>query len=187
MSARHLKVVEFDEQGQVIEPTCKDCLRRVDEIAGLEKVIRSQAAQIQALLRDKDAAAREHPLWPVGRALFCEWRTLCRHPRSPWTPDRFWQIERYLTNVKYGESLEARVLLCRRAIAGSAYDSFATTRRNGSRQVFNEWERTFPDKSGGFEERCCKAPRDWQPGARIDQGESWTFADVETAMRGRQR
>ncbi len=184
MSAKHLRVVEFDDNGELVEETCPECRRRIDELAGLERVIRSQAAQIQALMRDKAAEAREHPLWPVGRALFGEWRARCRHPRSPWTPDRFWVWEPFATNVKYGQTLDLRVALCRRAIAGAAFDAFVTTRRNQTTKRHDAWDLIYRS-ADKFEEFCCKAPRDWQPGDSIDAGEGWTLIDVERALVAR--
>ncbi len=182
-AASHLRVIEFDgDTGELHEPDCADCLRKNDEIAGLERDIRGWAARYAELKRDRDRDAREHPLWPVGRALFGEWRALCRHPRSPWTPERFWLIEPFLSNPKYGAALAARVLLCRRAVAGAMFDCYVTTRRNGTQKRHDDWELIYRS-AGKWEEFCCRAPRGWEPSSAIEAGESWTFEDVERAMR----
>lgn len=160
--ASHLKVVEFDEEGQVREDECVSCRKKNDEIAGLERDIRGWAVRYAELKRDRDRDAREHPLWPVAKAIFVEWKRLCRHPRSPWTPDRFWQIEPYLTNAKYAPELPGRIALCRRAVAGAAYDAYKTTRRNGSTKHHNDWDLVFRSSSK-FEEFANRAPKDWAP------------------------
>lgn len=158
----HLKVVEFDDNGEVHEDDCPSCKRKNDEIAGLERDVRGWAVRYRELQRDKAVEAREHPLWPVGEALFRAWRKRCNHPRSPWTPDRFWAIEPFLTNGKYGPTLEARVMLCARAIAGAGFDPFKLKRKNGSVKVFNDWD-LIHRSSDKWEEFCCKAPLKWTP------------------------
>ena len=94
--------------------------------------------------------------------LFKAWRKRCNHPRSPWTPDRFWAIEPFLSNGKYGPTLEDRVMLCARAIAGAGFDAFKTTRKNGTVKVFNDWD-LIHRSADKWEEFCCKAPRGWEP------------------------
>lgn len=162
--ASHLKVIEYDgDTGELHEPDCADCLRRIDEIAGLERDIRGWAVRYAELKRDKATEAREHPMWPVGEVIFREWRTLCRHPRSPWTPDRFWSLEPYITGERYGKTLDDRIAMCRRAVAGAAFDAFTVRRANGTTKRFDEWERIFAEKSGKFEEMCNRAPKEWTP------------------------
>lgn len=160
--ASHLKVVEFDDNGEVHQDECEACKRKNDEIAGLERDVRGWAVRFRELERDKDAEAKNHPLWHAAEVIFEEWRELCRHPRSPWTPDRFWVIVPFLTNRKYGKTADERVVLCRRAIAGAAYDPFVSTRRNGSTQRHDGWDLIFRS-SDKFESFCCKAPRGWTP------------------------
>ena len=162
MSAPNLKLVVNPDTGEVIEPDCLDCRRHLDEISGLERDLRGWAVRYAQLKRDKDTDAREHPMWPVGERIFREWRSVCRHPRSPWTPDRFWMVEPFLTNAKYGVELEQRVALCRRAVAGAAFDPFVSHRRNGSEHRHNGWDLIFRS-SDKFEEFCCKAPAGWKP------------------------
>jgi hypothetical protein len=156
----HLHVVVNPDTGEIVEPDCEGCRTKNDEIAGLERDVRGWAVRYAELKRDRDAEAREHPMWPVGERVFREWRQLCRHPRSPWTQDRFWQIEPFLTNPKYGKEEEARVALCRRAVAGAAYDAYKTTRRNGSVKHHNDWDLIFRS-ADKFEEFCNRAPTGW--------------------------
>lgn len=68
--------------------------------------------------------------------------------------------EPFLSSGRYGGSLEDRVMLCARAIAGAGFDAFSVQRRNGSVKRFDEWERIY---GKGFEEFCNRAPRDWSP------------------------
>lgn len=161
--ASHLKVVEFDDHGEVRETDCPHCKRKNDEIAGLERDIRGWAVRYRELERNLAVDAREHPMWKVAEGIFREWRTLCRHPRSPWTPDRFWLIEPFLTSARWGKELDERIVLCRRAVAGAAFDAFTVTRKNGTAKRFDEWERIFGKGAGGFEDMCNRAPRGWQP------------------------
>jgi hypothetical protein len=101
-------------------------------------------------------------MWPAAKRLFGEWKLACNHKRSPFTTDRFWQVEPYLTNTRYAKGEQERIDLCRRAIAGAAFDPFVTRRRNGSTKRHDDWELIFRDSSK-FEEFCCRAPRDWSP------------------------
>lgn len=114
------------------------------------------------LERDKATEAREHPMWAPGEILFREWRTLCKHPNSKWTPDRFWDIEPFLTNGKYAPTEQGRIDLCRRAIAGAAFDCFVTQRKNGSAKRHDDWDLIFRNASK-FEEFCNRAPLGWTP------------------------
>jgi hypothetical protein len=160
MSAAHLRVVN-EETGE-IEPTCPECRRKDAEISGLTRDIRGWMVRYRELVRDRDTDAREHPMWPVAKAIFTEWKRLCRHPRSPWTPDKFWMCEPFLTNAKYAQELEGRIALCRRAVAGAAFDAYKTTRRNGSTKSHDDWSLIFRD-STKFEEFCNRAPKGWMP------------------------
>jgi hypothetical protein len=94
--------------------------------------------------------------------LFRGWRKRCNHPRSPWSADRFWQVEPYLSGGRYGGSLEDRVKLVARAIAGAGFDAFEVKRKNGTTKRFDEWSRIFKDSST-YEDFCCRAPRGWEP------------------------
>lgn len=136
----------------------REVAHREDIIAGLQRDIRGWAQRYRELERDRKAEALEHELWPVGQRVFSAWRKQCRHPRSVYTADRFWQIEPFLTHTKYGKTAEDRERLCMRAIAGAAFDAFVVKRKNGSVKRFDEWERIF-ESAGKFEEFCNRAPR----------------------------
>lgn len=154
MSVPALRLV--DANGEIHEGGCPDCSRKDDIIVGLERDIRGWATRFRELQREKDQEARDHPLWPAGELLFDHWRRVCNHPRSVWTPDRFWECLPFLSSPKYGP------VMCERGIAGAAYDPFKTTRRNGSVKRHDGWEQIFA-KAGRLEEFCCRAPRDWKP------------------------
>lgn len=140
----------------------RELARREDVIAGLQRDIRGWAQRYRELERDRDVEAREHELWPVGESIFRDWRKRCRHPRSVWTTDRFWLIQPFLTNGKYGKELSDRIALCRRAVAGAEFDAFEVRRKNGSSKRFDEWERIF-ESAGKVEEFCNRAPIGWTP------------------------
>lgn len=157
--ASHLKVVEFDDNGEVHESDCAACTRKNDEIAGLERDVRGWAVRYAELKRDRDAEAREHPMWETGKALFTEWKKATNHPRSHWTPERFWQCERFLTGSRFGQTTEERCVWIRRAIRGIAFDCFKTTRRNGSVKLHNDWELLFRSEDK-FREFVARAPKE---------------------------
>jgi hypothetical protein len=71
-------------------------------------------------------------------------------------------IEPFLTNAKYGQEVEQRVALCRRAVAGAAFDPFVSRRRNGTEHRHDDWDLIFRS-SDKFEQFCCKAPAGWKP------------------------
>jgi hypothetical protein len=155
---RHLRVVEHDDNGEVIAPcTNPECRRRIDEIAGLERDIRGWAVRYQELKRDRNLQAEEHPCWNAGKWLFGQWKYLCGHPRARWSPDRFWLVEPFLQGDRWGKSLKARLALCRLAIEGAQFDAFEVTRKNGGIKRFDEWERIFAS-SGSLEEFVKRAP-----------------------------
>lgn len=135
-------------------------------IAGLERDIRGWAVRYRQLAEDRNQLAREHPCWEAGEWLFNQWRRACKHPRARWTPDRFWLIEPFLVNDKWGKTLRARLAMCRLAIDGAAFDAFRRQRRNGTWEVFDEWERIFAS-AGKLESFCKKAPEDAVERCRI--------------------
>lgn len=161
MTVVDTKTGEVVELVEIIELR-RELARREDVIAGLQRDIRGWAMRFRELERDRAIEAREHELWPVGESVFRDWRKRCRHPRSVWTPDRFWLIEPFLVNQKYGAALDDRIALCRRAVAGAEFDAFEVKRKNGSTKRFDEWERVF-EGAGKVEEFCNRAPIGWTP------------------------
>lgn len=136
--------------------------RSADVIAGLQRDVRGWAVRFRELQRDRAAEAREHDLWPIGERVFREWKRACRHPRSPWTPDRFWQAQPFLSDPGYGERVEDRETLLLRAVAGAAFDPHTARRRNGSIKRYDDWDLIFRN-AGKVEEFACRAPRGWAP------------------------
>lgn len=145
--ARHLRVI--DEDGIELDG-CPACARKDDELAGLQRDIRGWAARYAELKRDKESEAQRSRYWPAALEVFEHWQTVCKHPRSGWSADRFFLVEPFLK--KHG------VEMCKRAIDGYAFDCFVTTRRNGSKRRHDGWELIFGDR-GHFEEGVNKAPR----------------------------
>jgi hypothetical protein len=112
------------------------------------------------LKRDREQDAREHECWPVGKALFTEWKQRCNHPKTHWTAERFWQAEPFLTGGRFGATVEERSKWIRRAIAGAAFDAYRTPRKNGTVKVHNDWSLIFRDEDR-FREFVAKAPPGW--------------------------
>jgi hypothetical protein len=163
--ARHLHPIDTrtGEVGTPSFPGCAECQRKADEIACMRRDLRGWAIRYKELERDKAAEARESPLWPVGELLFHAWRVRCNHPRSPWCPDRFWDIEPFLSTPRYGKTLEVRVMLCARAIAGAGFDAFERKRKNGTTKRFDDWSKHVFKDTATFEECANRAPRGWSP------------------------
>lgn len=186
MSAeRHLKVVEFDGNGEVIETRCPDCRKHLDELAGAERIIRRQSHEIAELQRDRAQDAREHPLWPVAKLVYSDWRVRCNHKKSPWTTERFWIAEPFLSSPKYAPTLEGRVTLCLRAVAGAEFDAFRTPRKNGTTKSHDDWDQSIFKTAGRWEEFCCKAPPQWQPTISPELREA--IAQAERLLAGQKQ
>jgi hypothetical protein len=127
-----------------------------DTLPGLESTIRSQAATITKLRRDRDRDARSSELWPIVRELFDEWRREtalaagAKKPRrSKFTTDRF--------EVAMPFVRDHGVALCRAAIAGIAFDPFVTQRKNGTAKRHDGWDLVFRS-SDKLEEFAKRAP-----------------------------
>lgn len=139
------------QTGELSDHVCRECSAKDDQIAGLERDIRGWRARYADLARDREADARQHPLWDEAKALFGEWKLACGHPRCRFDAGRFELVKPFLE--RYG------VELCRRAIAGASFDPFTTTRKNGSVKRHDDWELVFRN-AGKFEEFCNRAPRE---------------------------
>lgn len=124
-----------------------------DVISGLQRDIRGWSHRFEELKRDKVQAAKHHERYSEVEIAFKEWKRLCKHPRSPYTADRFWLALPFYENPKYGLKMMIQ------AVRGAAYDPFEVTRKNGTRKRFDEWERIFAS-AGNFEDFCNRAPRE---------------------------
>lgn len=162
--AGHLRAVDraTGEAAPATFPNCDECQRKADEIYALHRDLRAWAIRYRELQRDKAVEAREHPCWPVAQLLFSGWRKRCNHPKARWTEDRFWACEAFLSGGRYGKTLEDRVMLCARAIAGAGFDAFEVKRKNQTVKRFDEWSRIF-DGADKFEDFCNRAPLGWRP------------------------
>lgn len=149
MTRPNLKVVD-PETGELHGEDCPSCLTLRDQVAGAERDIRAWRQRCANLERDRITAAREHPLWDEARELFAYWAVKCRHPKSKWTADRFWQVEPLLS--EYG------LAMCKRTIDGAAYDPYTTNRRNGTVKRHDDFELLFRN-AGKLEEFANRAPR----------------------------
>jgi hypothetical protein len=151
-AARHLRSVDA-ATGEVLD-SCPRCQDLEAQIAGAEKDIRAWRRRYAELARDRERDAKNHPLWDTAAELFGEWKLACRHPRSAWTVDRFETVAPLLE--KYG------VAMCRRAIAGAAFDPYRTTRRNGTEQRHDDFSLVFRD-AGRLESFANRCPKGWTP------------------------
>jgi hypothetical protein len=169
--ARHLRVVEHDDNGEVIQTACPECRKHLDVIAALERDIRGWGIRHAELKRDKAQEAEEHPCWEAAQWVFRQWKRRCNHPRARWSHDRFWLIEPFLVADKWGKTLKARVALCLLAIDGAEHDAWTVTRKNGSAKRFDEFDRIFAT-TGSFEEFCKRAPADARARCAVARGET---------------
>jgi hypothetical protein len=128
----------FDpETGEIIENLCPRCADTAAQLDGAEKEIRAWRARYASLLKDKKEEAEHSQFWPIGIALFQEWKIATNHWRSAWTADRFWLCQPFLEREKF--------TACRYAVWGIAahpnrkeitpdyfevYDSFELVFRN---------------------------------------------------------
>lgn len=152
-----------DHQSAELEAVKAELADANRTIVGLETDLNAWRIRYRKLAEDKAAEARQHYLFPIVMMLFKGWQAHCNHPRARFSPDRFWAIEPFLTTKRYGGSLEARVALCCRAIAGAGYNPGRRQRKNGTWQRFDDWGDSIFYSAGRFEEYCNKTPKGWQP------------------------
>jgi hypothetical protein len=160
VNARPALHVVNTETGEVHEH-CPGCAIKDDEIEGLQGTIRSQAAKITALKRDRERDAREHQLWPTALEIVKVWRVVCNHGRASFGAAEFELIRPILQDKQYGHDLPDRKAMCLRAVAGAAFDAFRTQRRNGSWKRHDDLDLIFRSRSK-FQEFCNRAPADWE-------------------------
>jgi hypothetical protein len=164
---RHLEAVEDAPTLIVVNPETGQQMGTLDEhlqelkdlLAGAETDVRAWRTRHANLKRDKEAEAREDPLWPEVVALFKLWQRACNHPKSTFGPERFEEAKPFLE--RHGAEL------CQRAICGLAFDPFKTRRKNGTVKAHDGWHLAF-GKVERFEECACKAPADWKERYGID-------------------
>lgn len=164
MPAPSLRIVP-DANGEIpksYEELQAELARTLAVLKGTERDLRGWMVRYRELAEDKKAEAREHILWPLGQHLFRGWQRACDHPKTPWTEDRFWLVEPFLSLPRYAPALEMRVVLCCRAIIGARYDCWKKPQRNGRWKRFDEFDRIFATHAS-FEDFCNRAPVGWQP------------------------
>ena len=142
-----------NEDGEILPP-CPTCEDKERVLRRAENRIRGLELQIAQLKEDRAKSARNHTRWHEVEALFDEWKRHCKHPNSRLSADRFYLALPFLEG--HGEDL------CRRAIAGAAYDAYETKRKNGTTKRHDDWELIHRSQ-GKFEEFCNRAPKGWKP------------------------
>ena len=173
-----LRVVDAD--GEVLAGGCPNCQLREDEIAGLQSTIRSQAATLAQLRRDKLAQAMRSGLWPDAMEAFAYWKAQTKHKASTWTVQRFDLVSPFLKS----DGLDVVKL----AITGAAFDPYKADKRNraGRVVVYDGWETIFRSRDT-FDAHIAKAPRKavdrvLRAGLKIDPDELRRKAEVILAM-----
>lgn len=173
--ARHLRPIPESAEAMLLvlnpangetKPLIEYTQELEDHIAGLQRDIRAEHVRYENLKRDKDAEARESPVWPAAVRIFDYWRRECNHTRSEFSLDRFEMIRPFLERLsapKRGRSeaaqarLEKAEAICKLAVDGIAHDPYVTTRKNGTKRFHNGWHLIFGE-ADQFEERCNAAP-----------------------------
>lgn len=152
------------ETGEVTEEACRHCKVKEDEIGGLQRDIRGWAKRYADLKRDKDQEAHDHNLFPLAERCFRYWKRACNHPRSKFTPDRFWAVVPFLSDTEhYGLEFVLR------AIAGAAFDPYETQRKNGTMKAHNGFDNLVFRDAEKAEEFAERAPPTWKmPKGAID-------------------
>lgn len=152
-----LRLVQTDD-GHLVDSTtgehlgeCPNCAAVQDQLDGAHKEIRAWRARYADLKRDKEREMKDHELFPVAAKVFEYWKERCCHPRSDFTPDRFFLLMPFVK--RYGEKL------CRQAIDGAAFDPFVTRRKNGSPKRHDGVDLIFRS-ADKFEEFCNRAPKE---------------------------
>ena len=149
MAGRPLRLVD-PVSGEILEEGCPACAANERIIQEYERKHRGLLSQLGKLRADRAREARAHELFPIAHRLYDHWKAACDHPRSPFTPDRFFEAVDAIEN--YGEAF------CRRAIDGAAFDPYTTERRNGTTKAHNGWPLIFDTKK--VEDFAARAPRD---------------------------
>ena len=171
---RHLRPVEDEvtllvinaETGERVGTLDEARQTLKDEVAGLQRDVRGWAARYAELKRDREAEAKESPVWPAALRVFDYWRRECKHPRSEFTLDRFEMIRPHLERLaapKKGrpDSAEDRIAhaeaVCKLAVDGIAFDPYISDRKNGTKKRNDGWHLIF-ETADRFENRCNSAP-----------------------------
>jgi hypothetical protein len=143
--------VAYDAASGMVCPNCEAAHRDVES---LEVELRLKRRKITELEADHVRRAEDHELWGPARELYAHFTIVCDKRRSPWTSDRFWQVEPFLRRKQYGFEM------CRRAIDGAATQSWVTERTNGTFKRHCDWAKIF-ESADSIEEYCNRAPRGW--------------------------
>lgn len=147
--------------GEVLEREAsrEELWERVVELEGLlrdaERDLRGKRTRIRFLEAQLQDDRVEYDRKDEVQSIFDEWRTVCRHPKSRLTPDRFDAI-RGLLEVTKPQPYPREAFSA--AIAGAAFDPYTRVRKNGTVQIFDDVEMVM--RSGkSFEEFCKRAPK----------------------------
>lgn len=171
---RHLNAVEEERLLVVLDAATGEKMGLLsdhtqtlkDQVSGLERDIRGWTTRYADLKRDREAEAKDSPVWPAALRVFDYWRQRCKHTRSEWSLDRFEMIRPFLERLsapKKGRSkdpterLEHAEEVCKLAVDGIAFDCYITDRPNGTKKRHDGWHLIF-GSTDHFENRCNSAP-----------------------------
>jgi hypothetical protein len=188
---RHLKPVADEVPLIVVNPETGERMgmladhtqRLEDEIAGLQRDIRGWAARYGDLRRDKDAEAKESPVWPAAVRVFEYWRRQTgKTKRTVFTLDRFELVRPWLEKLgdpkaEPAKRLEEAEALCKLAVDGIAFDHYVEKAKNGTDRHHVGFHLIFKE-ADQFEKRCNSAPRE-----RLD--EVLRGRSIKQAMAGK--
>jgi len=147
---RHLRII--DEQGEILDQ-CPECNGKDHELRELQRKMKGMARELGELRAERNREALEHKAWPFLVRLFQLWQQECKHPRSRWSPTRFWAALHLFDT--WGPANFAA------AIAGIAYQPNARQLKNGKWEIYDSWELLTRD-NGTFERYMKRRPRGWQ-------------------------
>lgn len=137
-----------------------------DELAGAQRDLSTWRRRHAELQRDKEAEAKESPLWPAAVQVFDYWRKRCKHMGSEWNLDRFEMIRPHLERSNTGkgkasklteELLARNIEICKLAVDGIAFDPFVSEGKNGRSIVHDGLHLVF-GSTDLLEKRCKMAP-----------------------------
>ena len=159
MARAKLRAVPVDQEtGELVAVTREALTGELaflrDVVKGHEHTIRSWEHKYHELMRDKDAEARAHELWPAVVELFKYWQELTGHTRTGWTPERFWCAAAYVKGWGVGNIAAA--------IAGIAHEPFAKEQPGCAVKVskYDDWETVFKN-NGAVRRYIGKRPAGW--------------------------
>jgi hypothetical protein len=159
-----------EERDRIIE-------KGTNENEGLVETVRSQAAKMRELRKDREREMREHDLFPQVREAFEYWLVETgRTKRTKLDPKRFDLLEPFIK--KDG------LAMVKLAIDGAAYDPHRADRpgRNGKTETYDSLETIFKQR-GSFERHVKRAPVERLRAVRDSGGFGEAYTDTDVRVK----